>query len=159
MNKIVKGIVGAVAATALAVSVGGCYSSEYQEREQQQAAKKDTTKSTLEKVNLQRKIKLDEDSNRIGYVYLMSFSKPIGYYTIKGKISSNGSQLTPEQDIVRPYSGTYLPVDGPQDDGTYGEGDPGIFFFTTEGTMVVTSLDYFYTTQPVATALDVPKLG
>ena len=34
-----------------------------------------------------------------------------------------------------------------------------IFFFTTEGTMVVTSLDYFYTTQPVATALDVPKLG
>ena len=159
MNKITKGIATLAAAVALAAGLSGCYTSEYRQREQQQAEKQSATKTSLEKSNLQRKLKLDEDPNRIGYVYLMSFGKPIGYYTIKGKVSSNGSQLTPEQDIVRPYSGTYIPVDGPQDDGTYGEGDPGVFFFTTENVMVVTSLDYFYATQPVPSAIDIPKLG
>lgn len=39
------------------------------------------------------------------------------------------------------------------------ERDPGIFFFTTDGTMVHTSLDYLYSTTPLPTNVNVPKLG
>lgn len=157
---IIKKIVAALAIGGL-VSLAGCSTSEsYQEVERRQdQAKQAATKSTLEKQNLTRKLKLDEDANRVGYVYIMSFSKFIGYYTIKGKISSNGSQIEPEDQILHPYSGEWIPVDGPQDDGTYGEGDPGIFFFTTEGAMIVTDLDYMYSTQPIPSAIDVPKLN
>jgi hypothetical protein len=49
-------------------------------------------------------------------------------------------------------------VDGPQDDGSYGSGDPGIFFFLTNGTKVVTSLDYIQTDQPIP-GITAPKLG
>ena len=92
----------------------------------------------------------------------MSFGEFIGYYTIKGKISSNGSQVTPEDNVLCPYQTgeSCLTTDGVQDDGTYGEGDPGIFFFTTEGAMVVTSLDYLYADQPIsAQGINVPKLN
>lgn len=150
---------------ALTIIVGllllgtGCTSEEMTQRKEQ--AKTAAAKETLEKKNLERKLKLDEDANRVGYVYLMSFSKFIGYYTIKGKISSNGSQIEPEVQIECPYSSSSscVTIDGPQDDGTFGEGDPGIFFFTTEGTMIVTSLDYMYSSQPIPNAIEVPKLN
>ena len=44
-----------------------------------------------------------------------------------------------------------------KDDGTYGAGDPGNFFFTTDGVMVETSLDYIISNEPIA--IDVPRLG
>jgi hypothetical protein len=155
---MIKRLVAGLAAAGVLL-FGGCgYSEDYERRQQQvEEAQK---KETLEKKNLARKLKLDEDANRVGYVYLMSFSKFIGYYTIKGKISSNGSQLEPEDQILQPYSGgERFVVDGPQDDGTYGEGDPGIFFFTTEDVMVTTNLDYMYSSQPIPSAIQVPKLN
>lgn len=42
--------------------------------------------------------------------------------------------------------------------GSYGGGDPGIFFFLTNGTKVVTSLDYIQTDQPIP-GVAAPKLG
>lgn len=154
-------ILAAIAGLALLFGASACTSSvSYEEvKKRQEQAQQTAKKETLEKKNLERKLKLDEDANRIGYVYVMSFGKFVGYYTIKGKISSNGSQIDPEQLLLNPYSGEYVVTDGPQDDGTYGEGDPGIFFFTTEGTMVVTDLNYMYSTQPIPTSIDVPKLG
>jgi len=92
-------------------------------------------------------------------------SRFAGYYVTKGKISSSGSQATPEQDIHWTCGGTAgyygcqpVVVDGPQDDGSYGAGDPGIFFFLTNGTKVVTSLDYIQTDQPIP-GIAAPKLG
>jgi hypothetical protein len=156
---IMRRIVTAVVAVAALLTLGACgYDDDFERRQQQvEEAQK---KNTLEKQNLQRKLDLEEDPNRIGYVYLVSFGDPIGYYTIKGKVSANGSQLEPEDQLLQPYSGgeRYV-VDGPQDDGTYGEGDPGIFFFTTEDTMVVTSMDYFYSSQPIPNTIKVPKLN
>ena len=144
-------------AAALALTLTGCdYQSEYQQREQQQAIKKEAAKSSLDKTNLERKAAIEDKPDQVGYVYLMSFAQPIGYYVIEGKVSSSGGQLTPEQDIVRASSGQYLAVDGPFDDGTYGEREPGIFFFTAAGVMVHTSLDYVYSTEPLS--IDVPRL-
>lgn len=159
MKKIIKAIVILVATVGLVFSVSSCTESDYAARKQQQEAGKPQGE-TLEQANLKKKIKLDEDANRIGYVYVMSFSKFIGYYTIKGKISANGSQLAPEQEVICRYSSdSCQAVDSSQDDGTFGTGDPGIFFFTTEGAMVVTDLDYMYSTQPIPTSINVPKLG
>lgn len=157
---IIKRLAAALAIIGL-FFVAGCTepNGEYEQRKEQ--AKQAATKNTLEKKNLERKIKLDEDANRIGYVYIMSFGKFVGYYTIRGKISSNGSQVEPETQIECPYSTSAgcVTIDGPQDDGTFGEGDPGIFFFTTEDVMVVTSLDYVYSSQPVPNVINVPKLN
>ena len=134
--------------------------SEYDQRQQQN--KSVQIKNSQEMQNLQEKLRRDEASkDKIGYVYLMTFGKFIGYYTIKGKISSSGSQLAPEDEIQCKTSSSEScqAVDGPQDDGTFGDDDPGVFFFTTDGAMVVTSLDYLYADQPIAAAIDVPKLN
>lgn len=152
-------IVLATVAALLGGSAAACdTNTETQQR--RESAKQTAAKDSLEKRNLRAKIKLDEDANRVGYVYLVTFGKPIGFYAIKGKVSSNGSQVDPENLVECPYScSAPVVIDGPQDDGSYGEGDPGIFFFTTEGTMVVTSMDYLYSTSPLPNSLDLPKLN
>lgn len=152
---VLLGIIG----LALVTTAGSCDNSEMQQRTQQQAAKKDAAKNSLEIANLKERFKRQERATAIGYVYLLNFGKPFGYYVIKGKVSSSGSQLTPEQDIIDACGTDICPVvaDGPQDDGTYGQGDPGIFFFTAEGTLVETSIDYIYSDQPLS--IDVPLLS
>lgn len=156
-----KKIFVASLAIVAALSLGACTSkSDYEIRKEQNKTKLIHGES-MEQKNLKEKIRRDEASaDKIGYVYIMSFGKFIGYYTIKGKISSDGSQLNPQDDIICRYSSdSCQAVDGPQDDNTYGDGDPGVFFFTTEGAMVVTNLDYLYADQPIAAAIDVPKLN
>lgn len=160
-NKKVVAIIAAISASVL-LTAGSCDNDATKAYEQRKSANKqlDPARPTLEKANLKRKIALEENPNQVGYVYITSFGKPMGYYVIKGKVSSAGSQLQPEDDIVQPYSGSDRYVtDGPQDDGTYGDGDPGIFFFLADGTYVETTLDHIYSTQPIRTFLDVPKLG
>ena len=149
----------ALAAVALvaALALTGCSdNSDYQERKALQD--KVTVSNSLEKVNLEEKLSREDDPEAIRYVYLMNFGQIVGYYVTKGKISSSGSQLAPEQEIVDPCASSYCPqvLDSAQDDGTFGAGDPGIFFFTADGTMVATSLDYIQSDAPLA--IDVPRL-
>lgn len=148
----------AIIATTLALGLvlAGCSNSEYQDRKEQQ--KTVTLKDSLEIANLEEKLQRENDPAAVRYVYLISFAQPIGYYVIQGKVSSSGSQLAPEQEAIRPYSGAEpLILDSSQDDGTYGTGDPGIFFFLANGTMVSTTLDYIESDAPLP--LDVPRLG
>lgn len=156
-QKIVAGILVA------AVSVtGGCSCTTDDDKARQALQAQKATGHTLEKANLEEKRKREENPNAIGYVYLMNFGNVVGYYISKGKISSSGSQATPEQDIHYTCSSggtcSHLVVDGPQDDGSYGDHDPGIFFFLADGTKVVSSLDFIHTDRPIP-ALNVPLLG
>ena len=48
-------------------------------------------------------------------------------------------------------------VNAPGDDGSYGANESGIFFFTTEGQMVTTNLDYIWSDNPLS--IDTPRLG
>lgn len=113
---------------------------------------------SLETKNLERKLKRENDPNAVRYIYLMSFSgNPVGYYVIKGKVSSSGSQLAPEDEYIDCGSSCGVTADSKQDDGTYGAGDPGIFFFTADDTMVSTTLDYIESDAPLP--IDVPRLG
>jgi hypothetical protein len=47
-------------------------------------------------------------------------------------------------------------LDSPKDDGSYGNGDPGIFFFTADGAYVETDINYITSNQPIN--IDVPLL-
>lgn len=154
----IKPVTAIIAASALALGLTACSdTSAFDKRQAAQETKRAKTAS-LEQTNLKEKIKREERPNAIGYVYVMSFGKIVGYYVTKGKISSSGSQLTPEQEAVKPCSTCdRLVLDGPQDDGTYGAGDDGIFFFTTDGAMVETDLDYIHSDQPLP--IEVPLLG
>jgi len=120
-------------------------------------------KDSLERRNLRERLLRQNEANRQGYVYLLSFGNFIGYYTIQGKVSSTQSQMTPADltdyacdDGLSGCQAQVLEASG--DDGSYGENEPGIFFFTTEGAMVQYSGDYVYADQPIAVG-DVPELN
>jgi hypothetical protein len=110
----------------------------------------------LERKNLVERLRRFSAQNKIGYVYLMSFGKFVGYYTIKGKISSTMSQLTNTQQTWEASRDNDTIVDSIGDDGSFGPNEPGAFFFTTNGTMVQTTLDYVYSDQPLS--IKVPNL-
>jgi hypothetical protein len=144
------------------VAVSGCTggSTEDKARSQAQAAKADGP--SLEKTNLEEKRKREEVADAVRYVYLMNYGQIVGYYVTKGKVSSSGSQATPTDAVYWTCRDSHgcqpVVADGPQDDGSYGQGDPGIFFFLADGTMVVTSLDYIQSDR-VLPGVNAPKLG
>lgn len=152
-----KSIIKAFAiASIAALALTGCGSTEYQQRKESQ--KQTTLTESLGTANLEERLKREEDPSAIRYLYLMNFGQIVGYYVTKGKISSSAGQLAPEQEIIcRSTAESCNPVDSAKDDGSYGPGDPGIFFFTTDGVMVETSLDYIQSDAPLS--IDVPRLG
>lgn len=147
----------AIALTALiGLTATACEPAKITEREAKQNASQMQGES-LEIKNLKAKRDREESASAERYLYLMSFGKVIGYYVTKGKISSNGSQIGPELELAnRSYRDSSV-LDSAQDDGSYGDGDPGIFFFTADGTMVVTDLDYIQSDAPLP--IDVPRLS
>jgi hypothetical protein len=116
-------------------------------------------KDSLERANLKKRLLRTNKPDAVGYVYLMNFGQIVGYYTIKGKVSSTQSQMT-TSDLVNKFCDNgcaWVTTGAPGDDGSYGDNEPGIFFFTTEDQMVTTSLDYIWADQPIS--VDVPRLG
>lgn len=149
MNSITK---AAAILTISALALTGC-TTENQARKEAQAQSQ--IKDSLEKANLIKKREREENPNAERYLYLMNFGQIVGYYVTKGKISSNASQIGPDTEVIS-GGGNGNVVDSAKDDGSYGDGDPGIFFFTTDDVMVETSLDYIQSDQPLA--IDVPRL-
>lgn len=133
--------------------------------EQQSAAvpyPADDLKDSQERRNLRERLLRQNEKDRVGYVYILSFGKFLGYYTIKGKISSTQSQMTPSDILTGDMCGSgcseHAILEAPGDDGSYGPNEDGVFFFTTEGAMVQISTDYIYADQPIAVS-DVPELN
>ncbi len=119
---------------------------------------------STERRNIRERLLRFNQPNRLGYVYILTITgQPIGYYTIKGKISNPDSQMTTNSLISNADCGTdcgySTVVDAPGDDGSYGPNERGIFFFTTEGALVETSQEYLYSDQPIAAFVDLPKLN
>lgn len=114
-------------------------------------------KEPLERRNVRERLMRTNQPNKVGYVYLLSFSgDPLGYYVIKGKVSSTDSQMTTSNLVIDRTEGDVV-VDAPGDDGSYGPNEPGIFFFTAEGAFVTTNLNYLYSDQPLP--INAPKLN
>lgn len=116
----------------------------------------DQLRDSLERKNLKERLLRTNKPDAQGYVYLMSFGQIIGYYTVQGKVSSTQSQMTTDNLVIDRYEGDVV-VNAPGDDGSYGPNEEGIFFFTTEGQMVTTNLDYIWSDNPIT--VDAPRLG
>lgn len=100
----------------------------------------------------------------LGYIVLFSGNAIVGSFVVDGKVSSLNSFLTPDSEY---YSGAVTAVstvrrngsisDSNYDyvnkwlsdvDGSYGENDSGIFFFTPDGKYIEWSGDYLYSDIP-----------
>jgi hypothetical protein len=106
-------------------------------------------------VNLRKKFDRDNNPNRITYVYLLSWTGEfIGYYTAKGKVSSNQSQMGPMDTGVKICDwnggGCYALGEAPGDDGSYGPNEDGIFFFTTDDTKITWNGLYQQSDKPLS---------
>lgn len=124
---------------------------------QQQAAvpyPADALKDSLERRNLREKLLRYNSPSKISYIYLLSDTGGIyTFFTIKGKVSSNQSQMT-TQDLVQScgQNSSYscaVTVGAPGDDGSYGPNEDGIFFFTVDGVMITWNGRYLLTDAPL----------
>ena len=148
---------------AIALVATGCTASEpsastkaKQDREQKA---KDVVlcgeaNESLECRNLKERERRNSQPNKIGYVYLYNWDGSVkGYFTVKGKVSSTQSQMAPMDLLVDGCnrSGEDCPqaMEAAGDDGSFGPNEEGIFFFTTEGTMVTYSGEYVLSDAPL----------
>lgn len=92
----------------------------------------------------------------LGYIVLFSGSTIVGNFVVDGKVSSLNSYLTPDSEY---YSASYT-VEWLSDiDGSYGENDSGIFFFTTDGKYIEWTGTYLYSDIPFIVDNPVVKIG
>ena len=83
----------------------------------------------------------------LGYIVLMLDGVGIiGKYAVDGKVSSLNSFLTPDSEAYTAQHRLSWLADV---DGSYGENDKGIFFFTPDGKYVEWTGTYMYTDIPV----------
>ena len=91
-------------------------------------------------------------SKPLGYVILLTESgSVVGKFTVDGKVSSLNSFLTPDSEYYEYNTGatqTCLNDWLADVDGSYGENDNGIFFFTPDGKYVEWSGIYLYSDIP-----------
>lgn len=102
-----------------------------------------------------------EVTKPMGYIVLFTGSAVVGTFTVDGKVSSLNSFLTPNS-VDSAYgnsSGGYTTLNKelPDIDGSYGENDAGIFFFTTDGKYVEWTGMYLYTDIPMKVESPVVK--
>lgn len=83
----------------------------------------------------------------LGYIALFTDSGAVvGKFVVDGKVSSLNSYLTPDSEY---YSSSSSYVKWLADvDGSYGENDAGIFFFTPDGKYVEWTGTYLYSDIP-----------
>lgn len=81
----------------------------------------------------------------LGYIVLFSGNTVVGNFVVDGKVSSLNSFLTPDSE----YYGSSGINDWVADiDGSYGENDSGIFFFTPDGKYIEWTGTYLYSDIP-----------
>lgn len=92
----------------------------------------------------------------LGYIILFSGNATVGSFVVDGKVSSLNSYLTPDSEwYEQQYYSDGDSANGANDwladvDGSYGENDSGIFFFTPDGKYIEWSGDYLYSDIPLA---------
>ena len=88
----------------------------------------------------------------LGYIILFTDAGGVvGRFVVDGKVSSLNSYLTPDSDYYEvAYGGSYTLYNNwlADVDGSYGENDNGIFFFTPDGRYIEWSGTYLYSDIP-----------
>jgi hypothetical protein len=89
----------------------------------------------------------------LGYIVLFTEGGGVvGKFVVDGKVSSLNSFLTPDTSSPNGTSASWLA----DVDGSYGENDNGIFFFTVDGKYVEWTGIYLYSDIPFE--IDVPVI-
>lgn len=88
----------------------------------------------------------------LGYIVLFSGNTLVGSFVVDGKVSSLNSFLTPS-NVDSVYGGgelgyTTVTTETADVDGSYGENDSGIFFFTPDGKYIEWTGAYLYSDIP-----------
>ena len=88
----------------------------------------------------------------LGYIVLFAGNTIVGRFVVDGKVSSLNSFLTPSS-VDSPYGGgtpgyTTITTEMADVDGSYGENDNGIFFFTPNGNYIEWTGKYLYSDIP-----------
>lgn len=111
---------------------------------------------SLERENLNKRNQRWNDPNKISYIYLFEYGRLVGYYPMKGKVSSVNSKLTSNEQVVIADShngngGSYAQgvVESPSMDGSYGSNGDAIFFFLTDGTYMEWNGHYLLFDKPM----------
>lgn len=88
----------------------------------------------------------------LGYIVLFSGNTTVGKFIVDGKVSSLNSYLSPDSEYFEVAKGdssiTYYNEWLADVDGTYGENDSGIFFFTPNGNYIEWTGSYLYSDIP-----------
>lgn len=88
----------------------------------------------------------------LGYIVLFTDNGAVvGSFIVDGKVSSLNSFLTPDSEYYElVYGGTYTKNNDwlADVDGSYGENDSGIFFFTPDGKYIEWTGTYLYSDIP-----------
>ena len=161
----------ALAITMMMLCLVGCEDSETQSDIDRQQAVTDTLSSgqqtptdinySLERYNLIRRTywvngqreKANslpcEVEKPLGYIALFTDNgATVGKFIVDGKVSSLNSFLTPGSVEKYYMSSTTITTELADVDGSYGENDSGIFFFTPDGKYVEWTGTYLYSDIP-----------
>lgn len=87
----------------------------------------------------------------LGYIVLFDKGVVFGKFVVDGKVSSLNSYLTPDTeyyDVDYVGDSSYYNEWLADVDGSYGENDNGIFFFTTDGKYIEWTGEYLYSDIP-----------
>ena len=88
----------------------------------------------------------------LGYIVLFAGNTVAGRFIVDGKVSSLNSYLTPDSEYYEmDYTGArtlYVNKWLADVDGSYGENDNGIFFFTPNGNYIEWTGEYLYSDIP-----------
>lgn len=84
----------------------------------------------------------------LGYIVLFAGNTVVGRFVVDGKVSSLNSFLTPS--VVDDYKGNggTVSIEMADVDGSYGENDNGVFFFTPDGKYIEWTGTYLYSDIP-----------
>lgn len=84
----------------------------------------------------------------LGYIILFSGNTVVGRFVVDGKVSSLNSFLTPSAVDEYVSNGGVKTIEMADVDGSYGENDSGIFFFTPDGKYIEWTGTYLYSDIP-----------
>lgn len=108
--------------------------------------------------NIKKRLNLTADPGKLGFIMLLNQAgQPILYEGVKGKVTSGGKRLR-EPDRVDDHYGYgkgsfkvtgYWLRAAPSDEGTWGNSNPYIYYWNTDGVYRQWSGDYLYSDQPI----------
>lgn len=96
----------------------------------------------------------------LGYCILFTGSGAVvGSFVVDGKVTSLNSYLSPNAYDEYVANGGIKTIELPDVDGSYGENDNGIFFFTPDGRYIEWTGTYLYSDIPFEVSDPVLKVG